>query len=421
MTSFASQPFRPAVVAPTYNNARTLRAVLDALAANGLPVIAVNDGSSDETTAILKDWLAAASHELPERHVVSHKTNRGKAQAMASGFQRARELGFTHALTIDTDGQHDVADVSPMIDLASSHTESLVVGARPTAGGYPIGSRIGRVISNLLIWIECGVRVDDSQCGLRVYPLARLAMVPTFADRFGFETEVITRFAWAGGDVRQLPIRCIYEVPGGRTSHFRPWRDSFSASVMHARLLLRSALPWTTPKPIDPSTDHGTAFERLINWFNPARTWRQMRDNPAAREKLASGFATGVFIATIPAYGLKTVLCLAAAKVMKAPPLLLIASSSAFNLSVTSPLTAAASIATGHLLLSGEWPSLAHYDLAHDGFWQTFRQIGLEWLLGSLIVGMTLAAIAYLVVRLLINQWTSRPTDDGPLAVLGEG
>jgi len=411
MLSPVSESFRPAIVAPTYNNARTLSGVLNELTLTALPLIVVNDGCTDDSATMLRSWLATSTTDGPDRFVVTHEINRGKAQAMASGFERARELGYTHALTIDTDGQHDVADVLPMIARAAEHPDSLVLGSRPMGAGYPTGSRVGRFISNLMIWIESGTRVSDSQCGLRVYPLAELAKVPTFADRFGFETEVITRFAWAGGLVQQRSVKCIYEVAGGRTSHFRPWRDSFSASFMHLRLLGRSVLPWPVGKTVNATADHGTVFERLANWFNPLRTFRQMKTNPAEREKLASGIATGVFIATVPAYGLKTVLCLAAAKVLKAPPLLLLTTSTALNVSFTSPFTIAASIAVGHMLLTGEWPALGHYNLRVDGFWKTFGKVGGEWLLGSVIVGAALAAIAYAIVRFLLNLGTPDASD----------
>jgi hypothetical protein len=224
--------FRPVVLAPTYNNARTLGAVLRDLAATDLPIIVVNDGCTDESAEILRRWQAG------DRYVVSHAMNQGKAAALRSGFVHACDLGFTHAVTIDTDGQHDAGDVMPLVEVARRNREALVVGRRATTvSGYPLASRVGRAISNFLIRCECGVTVADSQCGLRVYPLNRIVAIETRAGRFGFETEIITRAAWAGLAIVEASVRCVYDVPAGRTSHFRPWRDSFSAVVMHARLL----------------------------------------------------------------------------------------------------------------------------------------------------------------------------------------
>src|SRR3954468_17820620 len=167
---------RLVIVAPTYNNARTLGGVIDALSSTlRLPVIVVNDGCDDDSAAILARWSSdpnSSDQNLIQRVVVTHPRNLGKAAALRSGFERARALGFTHALTIDTDGQHDVADVPALIRLAREYPHALVVGARPTSGqNYPRGSRVGRLISNLFVRFESGVRVSDSQCGLRVYPL----------------------------------------------------------------------------------------------------------------------------------------------------------------------------------------------------------------------------------------------------------
>ena len=402
MSSLGSHSFRLAVVAPTYNNARWLGTMLASLAATGLDVIVVDDGCSDGSDAILRAWLDGGS---PHRHVVRHDVNRGKAQAMQSGFAAAREMGFTHALTIDTDGQHDVADVLPMVEVARRSPAAMVVGTRPvTIAGYPLGSRVGRAISNLLVRLESGLRVGDSQCGLRVYPLGPLGRVRTFAGRFGYETEVLTRFAWAGGAVEQMPIHSVYQLAGGRTSHFRPWRDSWSASLMHVRLLLRAILPWPVPKTIGATDGTGTLFERFVRWFNPLRTWRQVRDSTPARETLARSVAVGAVVAAVPLYGLKTVLCLALAKALRAPPLVLIASSSLFNTPPVGAFVAAASIATGHVLLRGRWPRLASYDLSTRGFWATFKQVGVEWLVGGCVVGAGLALASYVAVRLLMKR-----------------
>ncbi|HEV7298890.1 MAG TPA: DUF2062 domain-containing protein [Tepidisphaeraceae bacterium] len=404
------QPVRLAVVAPTYNNARWLGDVLSQLDATGLDVIAVDDGCTDGSEQIIVDWQQRSATDPPQRrHVVRHASNRGKAQAMQSGFAEARRLGFTHALTIDTDGQHCATDVLPLAALARQHPEAMVIGARSIdVEGYPRGSRVGRAISNFLVYVESGARVSDSQCGLRVYPLGPLAKVRTFAGRFGYETEVITRFAWAGGAICESPIHCVYRVAGGRTSHFRPWRDSVSASLMHMRLLGRAAMPWPVRKTIAPSEVTGTIVERIAGWLNPMRTWRQVRQSDAAREKLALSVAAGAGLAALPIYGLKTVIGLALARVLSAPPLALLASSSLFNTPPIGALVAAASIGTGHVLLQGRLPTLASYDLSAAGFWQTFKQVGIEWAIGGCVVGAAMAITSYVAVRLLVKRIPSR-------------
>lgn len=390
--------FRAVVVAPTYRNAHLLPAVLAALADTGLPVLAIDDGSDDDTANVLNRWR----DDDAGRRVITHAVNRGKAAALRTGFARARELGFTHALTIDTDGQHDVADVAPLLDLARRHPDALFVGARPTATpGYPLASRIGRAISNFFVHLESGARVSDSQCGLRVYPLDAVARSGATAGRYGYETEVLTRLAWAGVGVGETPIRCVYDVAGGRVSHFRPFRDSLQATAIHVRLLTRSFLPWPARK-IAPRPPEGyatgTIAERVGRWINPLTVWRQVRREAAARERLAASMAVGIFIATIPAYGLKTILCLLTSKWMRLQPLVVLAVSS-LNTPPAGVLLAAASIATGHRLLHGTLPAPGRYDSFRHGVWPTLRLVAAEWVLGSIVVGGVLALLTYGVVR----------------------
>ncbi len=226
--------FRPAVVAPTYNNASTLRDVLKRLETAGLPVFAIDDGSSDQTSSILSEW----QHDRHNRYIRTHATNLGKAAALLTGFEAARAAGFSHAVSIDTDGQLAPEDIPLLIAAAAAAPAALVLGARDEhAAEYPARSLLGRRVSNLLVRWECGQRVADSQCGLRVYPLDVVAAAKCRAGHFGFETEIIVRLAWAGATVMSLPVTCRYFPAGTRVSHFRPWRDSFRAVSMHARLI----------------------------------------------------------------------------------------------------------------------------------------------------------------------------------------
>jgi glycosyltransferase involved in cell wall biosynthesis len=175
--------FRPVVVAPTYNNVRTLGDIITRTQALGLPVLVVNDGSTDGTAELLAAW---SGQPLT---VVTHAVNRGKAAALQTGFAAARQAGYTHAASIDTDGQLDPEQIPALLDAARANPAALVVGCRnDRADDYPARSRVGRRVSNLLVRLESGVRVGDSLCGFRVYPLAFVAAVPCRVGHFGFET-----------------------------------------------------------------------------------------------------------------------------------------------------------------------------------------------------------------------------------------
>ena len=232
---------RPAILMPTYNNAGTLPNIVSRSIALGLPIIVVNDGSIDGTA----EWLAKEVIGADEGrlHVVTHSVNRGKAAALQSGFARALELGCTHAVTIDTDGQLDPEEIPLLLEAARTAPEALVLGFRDDRrDDYPARSRIGRRLSNLAIRLECGARVFDSQCGLRAYPLTLHTRVPCRAGRFGYEAEIITRAVWAGYRIVNVPVRCRYLPGSQRVTHFRPWRDSLQGIQIHTRLLLTTLL-----------------------------------------------------------------------------------------------------------------------------------------------------------------------------------
>ncbi|CAN5432273.1 hypothetical protein BH09PLA1_BH09PLA1_12510 [soil metagenome] len=441
MAEAPTLPFRPVIVAPTYQNARTLTAILQALRTTNLDVIAVNDGCQDDTAMILNAWIDSRDERTDRsRQVITHAQNRGKAAALHSGFGHAREMGFTHAITIDTDGQHDVADVGPLLELSRTNPAALVIGARSTGAGYPLASRMGRAISNFLIRLESGVRVEDSQCGLRVYPLDSALRLKRRAGRFGYETEIITRFAWAGLPILQIPIRCIYDVEGGRTTHFSIGRDSAAAIFMHIWLIARSLffippekvteappsarrVGFSLHVPGEPedmqaevctpnkrsrtaahsdAVDTGTIIERFLRWINPVRVWQEIRSDHIGRKRFAASFATGMFIATLPPFGLKTILCLLLARWFRLQPVVVIGSSS-LNTPPVGTLLMAMSIVTGHLLLHQRWPTLSRYDPHANGWLNTLRAAGVEWIVGSVVLGAALAAISYVILRLVFR------------------
>ena len=99
---------RIVIVIPTYNNARTVTSVIDGAKTSGLPVIVVNDGSTDATGEILKPVQGI--------EVITFSVNRGKGAALRSAFEHALTAGYTHAITIDADGQHLAADIALFID-----------------------------------------------------------------------------------------------------------------------------------------------------------------------------------------------------------------------------------------------------------------------------------------------------------------
>lgn len=393
---------RPVVVTPTFNNAATLIGVLDRIERLGLPVIAVNDGSTDATAALLSTW---ADRQYAVRvEVVTHDRNRGKAAAMHSGFDLAARLGFTHAVTIDTDGQLDPEEVPSLLEVAGRDPFALVVGMRDdrTHGG-PGRSLWGRRFSALGIWAETGVRVRDSQCGLRVYPLTLVQFVGASAGRFAFETEVITRALWAGFDVKPVPVRSRYLPAGERVSHFRPWVDTMRVMGLHGRLLARALWPWPYRRFDHPGRPpRGSAWEEFKSWLSPRAAWRKLRDDEVGRLSLAAGLAVGTFIANLPIYGFQILASLYVAKRFHLHPLAVV-TGSMLSTPPIGPVLIAAAIMVGHLLLHGSLPSAAEYHVGWAALPELFGKVMGEWALGSVIVGLACLTVTFVVSMALLR------------------
>jgi uncharacterized protein (DUF2062 family) len=398
--------FAPVVVAPTHNNRNTLEDIIARVRALGLPLIVVNDGSTDDTAAVLASprWAADAGVT-----VITHARNRGKAAALRTAFDAAAAAGHTHAATVDTDGQLDPEQLPDLLALSRSSPHALVIGARDeNTAGYPAKNRLGRRLSNLFVWMESGVRVSDSQCGLRVYPLDFVAAARCRSGRYGFETEVITRAGWAGLPLVEAPVRCHYFPKETAVSHFRPWVDSFRAIGMHGRLLLAALWPFTRRPRRAGGPARGAAtgsrWRRFVRWLNPVGAWRQLRADETGRETAAAGLAVGAFIANLPAYGLQTVLSLYVARRLHLHPVAVVAGSQ-LSTPPVGPFLVAAAVAVGHVLLHGRLPGLSEYRAAaaRGGVWPVLGSFLVEWTLGALIVGLCCACITFAAASRLLR------------------
>ncbi|UCM60826.1 glycosyltransferase family 2 protein [Aeromonas hydrophila] len=227
----------PCILIPCYNHAGPLAAVLARLAEYGLPCLLIDDGSEPVAAAEL-DALAA---RYPWVTLLRHPHNQGKGGAVMTGLRRAHALGFSHALQVDADGQHDLADIPALLAEADKHPAALVSGRPLYDDSVPKGRLYGRYITHVWVWIETlSFAIKDSMCGFRVYPLAATCALldrVVLGRRMDFDTEVMVRLYWAGVAVRFVPTRVIYPADG--SSHFQLWRDNRDISWMHTRLVCR--------------------------------------------------------------------------------------------------------------------------------------------------------------------------------------
>jgi len=227
------------VLIPSYNTGRKLFDTVQAARAQWDPVWVVIDGSTDGTGGQLQK-IAGADRGL---HVSILPHNQGKGAAVLHGLRAAAAEGFTHALTMDADGQHP-AELIPEFMSASQHAPDTMILGKPVFGPEAPRVRVlGRRISNTFAHIEtlwCGI--GDSLYGFRVYPIAALLNImhaQRWMRRFDFDVEASVRLAWRGVRPINLPAPVKYLSPEeGGVSHFNYVRDNLLLAWMHTRLLV---------------------------------------------------------------------------------------------------------------------------------------------------------------------------------------
>ncbi len=227
------------VLIPSYNSGPALaRTVTGALMA-WQPVWVVVDGSTDGSADALQPHPALRVMRLPR--------NRGKGAAVLHGLQQAAAAGFSHALVMDADGQHDAASIGRFMQASLAAPDALVLGV-PQFGPEAPRLRVrGRRISNWWAGLETlWAGIGDSLFGFRVYPIAplRAAMEGTrWMRRYDFDAEAAVRLVWRGLPVLNLPAPVRYpDTASGGVSHFRYVRDNALLTWMHMRLVLGAAL-----------------------------------------------------------------------------------------------------------------------------------------------------------------------------------
>lgn len=226
--------FRPCLVIPIFNHADSIGSTLRRLAVLQLPTFVVDDGSDARTRQV----LAQLAEEHPWVRLSHLPINAGKGAAVMSGMRLAWAAGFTHALQIDADGQHECADVPRFLAMGRETPDAVVSGQPIYDESVPKGRLYGRYITHFWVWIETlSLQIGDSMCGFRLYPLAptcRLIDREPIPTRMDFDIEIIVRLAWDGVPVRNLKTRVTYPEDG--VSHFDMLRDNLRISWMHTRL-----------------------------------------------------------------------------------------------------------------------------------------------------------------------------------------
>ncbi|HWN93710.1 MAG TPA: DUF2062 domain-containing protein [Methylomirabilota bacterium] len=370
---------KPCIVIPCFNHPGTVAAVAGAAQFHG-PVLVVDDGST------------VPLPELPGCTVVRRPRNSGKGAALRAGFKRAAEDGFTHAITMDSDGQHFAEDLPKFLDAARTQPEALIVGVRDFhAAGCPTHRRRSNAVSTFWFRVETGVRLGDTQCGFRCYPLALTQRLKTRSGRYAFELEFMVRASWTGTPIVAAPVKCTYAPDQLRQSHFRPVRDLAHITLMNIGLVLQS---WFVPRKLRVAWSFGEkqSLRRTIGEF-----FAEHAHDPL-RMSLAVGL--GLFFGIAPLWGFQMIAAAATAHFLRLNKMITLLAS---NISIPPmmPFILYGALALGHWMFTGQrldfsWEQMTK-ERALEYLWQ--------WLVGSVALAVLVAALGtvatYAVARLV--------------------
>lgn len=236
-------------------------------------IIVIDDGSSTENAQKIKT-LTEKFHAT----LIVNTSNGGKGAAITLGLLKASELNFTHAIQIDSDGQHDIEAVTTLIQLARENPTTLISGRPVYDETVPMGRKLGRYLTHIWVWIETlSLDIVDSMCGFRAYPLESTVKIlkrVNIGKRMDFDPEIMVRYYWAYGKVKFFPLRVIY--PENGQSYFQLFDDNWLITKMHTKLFF--GMLWRFPKLIirklspkkwNQSEEKGTvAFIKFSLWFH---------------------------------------------------------------------------------------------------------------------------------------------------------
>ncbi|GHT18162.1 hypothetical protein FACS189429_4080 [Bacteroidia bacterium] len=214
------------VLVPTYNNARFLKSTLEDILQYAENVIVVNDGSTDETVEILKNFSEKIT-------VFSYPGNRGKGYALRKSFDIAENQGFRYAITMDSDGQHLGCDLPIFYEKILQNADSVIIGSRQLKQkNMPAGNTFANKFSNFWFTVQTGKRLPDTQTGFRLYPLHKMNGMRPFFSRYESELELLVRLAWR--NINIIPVKINVRYPTDRITHFRPFADFLRISILNA-------------------------------------------------------------------------------------------------------------------------------------------------------------------------------------------
>ena len=373
------------VLIPTFNNAATVGKVIEESKLYCKDIFVVNDGSTDDTAAVLES--------IEGINVISYMPNRGKGHALQCGLNKARECGFNYCITLDADGQHYPSEIPKFIEAIGKTPGSLIIGARNlNAENMPGKNTFANKFSNFWFKVETWQTLHDTQSGFRLYPLKEIEKIKLFTGMYEFELEIIVKAAWRGIKVMNIPIKVYYPPAGERVSHFKPLRDFTRISLLNTFLVLM-ALLWYYPKKFISSLTREN-ISRFIE--------ENITDTKESNVRLAAAVGYGVFCGIIPFWGYQMIFAGVSAHFLKLNKVIAILAS---NISIPPmiPFIIFGSLFTGGLILGKQ----TIIPLSEINF-ETATNALLQYLIGSVIfavaAGFVFFILAFVVFKLFRKE-----------------
>lgn len=224
-------------VVPVYNHGSTLEFVVKQLSEYGFPIIVVDDGNNE----VNKKFISDVAEKYSQVVVVTRKKNGGKGKAMNDGVRKAYEMGLSHILQIDSDGQHDAGRIGHFLEVSKSNPEAVICGYPEYDENAPAKRVNGRKVANAWIHlVTLSNEIKDSMIGFRVYPVEpyyKLISGFAFIDgRMGYDIDILVRFSWKGIKIISESVKISYPIDG--VSNFRMVRDNIRISLTYAKLVI---------------------------------------------------------------------------------------------------------------------------------------------------------------------------------------
>lgn len=366
--------YRCCVILPTYNNQNTLARVINGVLEYTDNIIVINDGSTDATAEILKNYK-----NIVQLH---QNQNAGKGHALKIAFKHAISLGFDYAITLDTDGQHFPSDIPNFIEAleASENKKILFIGDRNmnTADVLATSAK-GNRVSTFWMKAATGLKLQDSQSGFRMYPIKDMVDLKYLeaTKKFEFEIEVIVKSYWADIAVLHVPIKVLYDL-NERVSHFRPFKDIARMVVLYTWFLILR-LFYITPRNLLRKLKKKGLKRLFLEDF--------LRNQDSPRKKALS-IALGIFIGLSPLWGFHTLIVIFMAILLKLNKVIAFVFSN-ISLPPFIPLVLLLSLQVGNWVMGIE----SHYTL--NGIRENFDLMQhLEaYLVGSIVLSATSALV----------------------------